>query len=157
MPFLQINEMNLAPTPPRAVAQGAGEVCALAISAVAIFVDASTLPPPPAPSQADASKLPGQQLGIIGKYVTIEVDVGADVGIVFGPTLASVNTTPPALATVGTLTAQAYTPVAGVCWRLKATDPPLRVYCQPGEDLFIGLVGSAAGVVRMYQSSAVGV
>lgn len=138
-------------SPPRAFAAlGApGQAVAFAVSAVATYVDLSA-----GFSQA-AKDL--QQSGQDPKsptrnYLTVSAD-GVDLGVIFGPTAASVTGgNVPVIATVGTLAAGVYTGAAGTCFKIP-NGTSVRFLPQPGVDLFLGIVASGNGTCRLYQSS----
>ena len=92
--------------------------------------------------------------GAVDSYLTIQAD-GADLGIIVGAALADVTGgNAPALATVGAVTANVY-PVAGVagcCLRIP-TGTSVRLKLDRNRDNFLGYVASAAGTMRLYQSS----
>lgn len=126
-----------------------GQVAALSVSTTAGAV--SLLP---GIAQAAVNRVTGDDpKQVTRNFVTIECDV--DLGVIFGPTLASVTTTNvPVIATVGSLVANVYTGAAGTCFVLYAKQP-LRILLQDsGMDIFMGFVASGAGIMRLYQSSS---
>lgn len=142
-------------SPPRASNQGLiGEVAAIAVSAVAGVLDVRTVA---AQVYSAASADGNQMLGLVGQYITIEAD-GADLGITFGPTLASVTGAHvPALAGVGTVNGSGvYTEANTVCYRIP-NGQERRFLLQKERDLFLGFVGSAAGTMRLFQSVPSGI
>jgi hypothetical protein len=100
---------------------------------------------------------PGMPQGLVGSYVTIFAD-GADLGIIVGQTLASVSGgAAPALAAVGTLSATGgYTGATGTCHRIPSGTSE-RYLTQIGQDNFLGVVASATGTCRVFQSSGYGI
>ena len=93
----------------------------------------------------NSSNTANSKPGFQGKYITLFAD-GADVGVIFGQTLASVTgANAPVLATTGV-------DVAGVCWRI-ANGGKESYLIAAGYDVFIGFVGSAGGVLRIAASS----
>jgi hypothetical protein len=105
--------------------------------------------------------------GVEQDYITIEAD-GQDLGIVFGPTLASVTgANVPSLTAYGSVDGNGiYTGVSGTCFRLFASNAIRVIPCngptpaasalKPNVyqgDQFMGLVMGATGTVRIYQSS----
>lgn len=98
----------------------------------------------------------GQAIGLVGSYITIYAD-GADLGIIIGATIASVSGgAAPNLAAKGSLGATGvYTPATGTCHRIPAGQER-RYLTQVGQDNFLGVVGSATGACRLYQSSGYG-
>ena len=65
-------------------------------------------------------------------------------------------TNAPVLATTGTVVSGAYVAVPGVCWRIPAGNER-RYLLQIGQDNYMGFVGSAAGIIRIAQSSGYGI
>lgn len=121
--------------PPRA-----GQCANVAVSTVAIAVDLR-LVGNQTPNLASATSKVGAQQ----RYVTIFAD-GADLGVIFGATLASISGgNVPALATLGTN-------VPGVCGRIP-NGQERSYYVAAGTDVFVGIVGSAAGFARITPSS----
>ena len=108
---------NLFLSPPRAA--GIGQVLAVSVSATASYVNLSTLFQPAAGGQSGAQTQgsSGVVVGVLDNYISIYAD-GAELGVVFGLTAAAVSgANAPALATVGSLSAGAYTPPATpACW-----------------------------------------
>lgn len=146
-------------SPPRAFAAAGvpGQLVVVAVSVAPGAIDLTKLLFGLAYNATSAQA--GQANGAVGNELTIESDTGADLGIIFGPTLGSVTgANAPVLATVGTLNASGiYTPVTGVCYRVFAGPTGVaRFLTAPTQDLFMGFVGSAAGVMRTYQSSVSG-
>ena len=145
-------------SPPRAytVAGVPGMLVVVAVSTVAAALDLTKLNFGLAYSATDARTAQGN-LGVVGNELTIWTDTGADLGIIVGPTLASVTgANVPVLATVGTVNANGiYTAVTGACFRVPAASS-VRFLTAPGQDLFLGFVGSAAGIARIFQSSVSG-
>lgn len=83
--------------------------------------------------------------GFVGQWVDIFAD-GTDVGIISGPTNASVSGgNVPALATTGT------PGTAGACWRIPSGT--FRSYYVKPDDLFLGVIGAASGNLRIAISS----
>lgn len=84
-------------------------------------------------------------------YIAIIADV--DVGIISGPTLASVSgANAPDISVTGSLSGNTYVGAAGACFVLPAGFG-MKFLAQKGLDQFLGIVGSEAGIVRMYQIS----
>jgi len=138
-------------SPPRAYhANGPeGQVAALAVSATAIAVDLT--------QGFSQGPYDGTKGGYRGpetptqNYLAIISDV--DVGVIFGPTLASISGgNAPAIATTGSLSSNAYVGAAGTCFVIPA-GTLMKFLLQPTLDKFVGIVGSEAGVVRLYQAS----
>jgi hypothetical protein len=125
-----------------------GQVAALAVDTTAIAVDLTA-----GFSQAAYN---GQVSGTgpataTRNYLAIISDV--NVGVIFGPTLASVSSgNAPAIATTGTLTGNTYTGAAGTCFVIPA-GTGMKFLLQAAHDKFVGIVGAASGVVRLYQIS----
>jgi L-cysteine desulfidase len=118
----------------------AAQCANLAVTTTAIAVDLR-LVGNQTPNMAAATGKVGTQQ----RFVTIYAD-GADLGVIFGPTSASVSgANVPALATVGTN-------VAGVCARIPVGQER-SYYVMAGTDVWVGVVGSAAGSVRITPSS----
>jgi hypothetical protein len=137
-------------TPPRAHGAISGEILALATSAVAASLNLGILFQQ-APNLAAAS---GSQLqGVVDQELTIFAET-SDLGVIFAPSQAAVTTgNAPVLATVGTVNgAGVYSAVAGTCYRIPAGQER-RVLTQRNVDLWLGFVASAAGVMRLFQSS----
>lgn len=125
------------------------QVAVLAVSATAITLDLTK-----GFSQAayTGTQGPTGPTSPVTNFLTIVSDV--DIGIVFGPTNASVSSAnAPVIATNGTLTGATYTGAAGTCFVIKANSQPTRFLPQAGLDNFLAIVGSGAGKVRIYQSS----
>lgn len=137
-----------AATPPRA--HGAalpGECVVLATGTVASYLELDTL-------FAAASPLVGNLNfpGAVNQFVEFFADT-ADLGIVFGPTAASVSSSnAPVLTQDGTVTTGAYTGHAGTCYRIVAGTSK-KWLLQLGVDLFVGFVGSTTGQLRLYVAS----
>lgn len=142
---------NLAVTPPRAYAAsgGQGQVAAFSVSASATYINLQLGISQGATNLAVSG---GSPLTPTRNYLTVYADT-ADLGVIFGATAAAVSGgNAPAIATVGTLSAGAYTPGAGTCFLIpKGTSQ--RFLLMAGVDLFLGVVGSGAGTCRLYQSS----
>lgn len=84
-------------------------------------------------------------------YIAIIADV--DIGIISGPTLASVSgANAPDISVTGTLSSNVYVGAVGTCFVLPAGFG-MKFLAQKGVDQFLGIVGSEAGIVRMYQVS----
>ena len=142
-------------SPPRAYRAAPGTagqvvVFAISIAPAVLSLSALTFGQVYTATSATASQING----VVGNYLTVLSDA-ADSGIVLGPTLASVTgANAPVLATVGTVDVNGiYAGAAGTCHRIFAGALGLRFLPQPGQDLFMGIVGSGAGTVRIYQSS----
>ena len=152
--FPQASRKNDNRTAPRAnTANGPqGQVAVLAVSAVAIAVDLSQ-----GVSQPSKNLLFSGQDPKTPTRNALSITSDVDIGIIFGPTLASVSGgNAPVIANNGTLTGNTYTGAAGTCWLVKAANgntDAVRFILQPGQDVFMGVVGSGAGKVRFYQSS----
>ena len=137
-------------TPPRAGINIVGEPAAFAVTTTAGALDLRSISNP-ATDLSNVNK--SQRNGAVGQYITIFAD-GADLGLVFGKTFASVSSANvPALATVGTVDGSTgvYTGVVKTCIRVPSgtfydVNPTT-------EDLFMGFVGSTTGVCRVWQSS----
>jgi hypothetical protein len=94
---------------------------------------------------ATQTTISGPQMGFLGGYVEFFAD-GTDVGIIFGPTAASVSSgNAPALATTGSAG------TAGVCARIPAGT--YRTFFLKGDDRFVGVVGAASGNLRISTAS----
>jgi hypothetical protein len=91
--------------------------------------------------------------GLTNNYITLFAD-GCDLGIIVGPSVASVASgAAPVLATVGSIGASGvYNAATGACYRIPSGTKE-RILLQPGLDLFLGVVASATGTLRLYQSS----
>ena len=140
--------------PPRASNKGqVGGMVAVAVTTGTGVIDLTKL-------LAQAKNLAtngGRQAGgVVGQFITIEAD-GADVGIVFGKAIADVTGgNAPSLTAVGTVDASGiYTDAAGICFRIPSGQN-ISVRPQLKTDLFLGFVGSAAGFLRIFQSSPPG-
>lgn len=141
---------TLAVTPPRAFASAGapGQAAAFAVSGTATYIDLSKGISQAALNLAQSGQDPKSPTR---NCVTVVADV--DLGVIFGSTAASVSgANAPALATVGTLSSGAYTGAAGTAFYIPAKTP-MRFLLQPGVDLVMGVVGSASGTCRLYQSS----
>lgn len=138
-------------SPPRAFqASGPeGQVAALAVSTTAIAVDLTQ-----GFSQGPYDGTKGSYKGPVSptqNYLAVISSV--DVGIIFGPTLASVTAgNVPAIATTGTLSSNAYVGTAGTCFVIPA-GTGMKFLLQQNLDKFVGIVGSGVGVVRLCQIS----
>lgn len=132
-------------SPPQA-GSGPGSVAVLATSATAIVVSVASIGTVTTPNINSAATMTS---GPMGQYLTVFADT-TDIGLSFGQTAVLAGT--PALATVGTLTGTTYTPAAGTCYRIPAGQYG-RYLLRPGLDLFVAIVSTGAGLVRMYQSS----
>jgi hypothetical protein len=158
MPLPEGARKNLAIQPPRAFVSGGGgqgQVAVLAVSATPIAIDLTRgFNPVYPPTTGLGSVAQGAKPLITTRnYLTISADTGADVGVIFGPSVAAVSGgNAPVLATTGSLVSNVYTGVAGTCWRIPAGTSQ-RFLCAQGVDNAVGIVGSGAGVVRIYQSS----
>ena len=144
-------------TPPRAfnAAGNPGQLAVIATSLTPGILDLSKLLFGLAYNATSAQA--AQVNGVVGNEVTIWTDAGSDLGIIVGPTAASVSgANAPVFATVGTVNASGiYTAVTGVCCRVPASSS-VRYITAPGQDIFLGFVGSAAGIMRVFQSSVSG-
>ena len=137
---------------------GPGLVAVVPLTAVAIVLNLAALFQSPTPNLYDASqKTRGQ---ILYAAFTLAMDTGADCGLISGPTQALVSgANVPLLTSVGTVSgAGVYTVAGKECWRIVGGAPPQRFVAQfdPTNKLgdnWLGLVGSAAGTLRIYQSS----
>ena len=133
---------------------GSGLVAVLAVSASPIILAMQPLFAPPA-HQGDAWSQPdntGVAKGVTDCYVTVFAD-GVDVGISCGLTASMVGGAyAPSLAAKGTVDSNGiYTANGGECWKVLAGTKERMLTTQL--DLFMGIVGSGAGFVRIYQSS----
>jgi hypothetical protein len=132
--------IDLAAPGASAAATGVGPVIALNAQQIGAYNMASL------PSSDPSSTAPTVQAlvnppGFIGHYVEFFAD-GADMGVIFGPTQASVSSANvPALATTGA----AGTP--GTCVRIPAGT--FRVFLIKGDDRWLGVVGAASGQLRI--------
>ncbi|AKU93369.1 hypothetical protein AKJ09_11515 [Labilithrix luteola] len=136
---------------PRAFAAAGvpGQVAVIAVSAAATYIDLTR-----GISQAKKDpQVSGQDpKSLTRNYLTIEADT-ADLGVVFGATSALVSGgNAPSLTASGTVASGVYTGAAGTCYVIKAGTKE-RFLLQASVDNFLGLVGSAAGNARIYQSS----
>lgn len=85
--------------------------------------------------------------GLVGKMVEVFADT-ADVGIIFGPTSASVTgSNKPVLATNGTNE-------AGICYRIPAG--AVRKWLITKQTQFCGYVATGAGQIRIFEASQYG-
>jgi hypothetical protein len=141
---------------PRAKSSEPGHVAVLAVSGTQEVLDLSTLGDPAYDgSNANTAQIPG---GAINQYITLYAD-GADVGIIFGAAKADVTgANKPVLATTGTVDGNGvYSPAAGTCFVVKS-GTYLRIFARglsqaSRPDRFMGIVGSGAGKLRIYQSN----
>jgi hypothetical protein len=137
---------------------GPGLVAVIAITTTAASLNLSALFQSPTPNLYDASqKTRGQ---ILYSAFTLASDSGADCGIITGPTQAIVTgSNVPLLTAAGAVSgAGVYTISGKECWRIVGGAPPQRFVAQfdPTNkigDNWLGFVGSAAGFLRIYQSS----
>ena len=138
-------------------AVGSGLVAVIAVSTTPIGLAMRPLYAPPA-NQADAwsqADSDGVGKGVVDCYVSIFAE-GVDIGVTFGQTAAQVSVSyAPNLAAVGSVSNGLYTPNGGECWRIPAGMQ--KRWLTQQLDLFMGIVGSGAGIVRIYQSSPHGV
>lgn len=151
--YPKTSKLNQFVTPPRAGAV-VGAPAVLTLGVAALFVDLRTIN---AQTYSAAFAALAQQAGIIGNYLTLLAD-GADAYVIFGPTQASVTgANAPVIATAGVVNGGtgAYTAVAGTCWKIPS-GTSIRPITAPGVDLFMGYIGSAAALLRLYQSSPAG-
>lgn len=125
-----------------------GQVVAITVSITAAVLSLVT-----GVSQAPFDRTLGNDPKQLSRnFVTIECDV--DIGVIFSTLIADVTgTNVPAIATVGTVDAVGTYTAAKTCFVIYAKQPT-RILLQEGADLFMGFVGSAAGTMRLYQSSA---
>ena len=125
-----------------------GQVVAITVSSTADYINLQT-----GISQATYDAQVGADpKSITRNYVTIECDV--DLGIIFGATAVLVTSgNVPAIGTVGTVSAGAYSPAAKTCMVVYAKTP-MRFLLQAGVDNFLGFVGASSGTMRLYQSSS---
>ena len=140
-----------------------GSVLVLAVSVVAISIDLANAGAPATESAGFAGNLPNaggrseansqtggggaaapsalQPQGYAGHWIDIFADA-ADLGIISGPTLASVTGgNVPALATVGNAG------TAGTCMRLASGSK--TPYWVTPDDRFLGVVGAGNGFIRI--------
>lgn len=153
----QSMRQNWSVSPPRAHQSPVvvGESMVLATSTTASALDLGSAPVPSPPTSGGSAQS-SQLQGAVGHYITVFADT-ADVGLIFGPSLASVTAgNAPALASNGSVTSGVYTPGTGTCHRIPAGQER-RFQLLMGQDRFMGFVGSAAGQMRVYQSSPSGV
>jgi hypothetical protein len=134
----------------------AGQVVAALVSPVAQYLNLKLVTNENRVYDASVDGLAGQNRngpGVINNYVTLFAD-GCDLGIILGPTVASVaDGAAPVLATKGSIGASGvYQSATGVCYRIPSGTKE-RLLLQPGIDLFLGVVASATGTLRLYQSS----
>jgi hypothetical protein len=162
-----------ASTPPRSVSLSSGQapytptantgpglIAVIATSTVAAALDLTQLFAPPYNSSQGSQQSPG----LPGNMISIFADT-TDVGLLFGPTLASVTgANVPALAAAGTVNASGiYTLSGKECWRiatgtlqrflLGATQKKAADGTVFGGDNFLGFVSTGAGLIRVFQSS----
>lgn len=157
-------------SPPRAAQLGVpGGIIAITVSTTASYIELDTLFPQ-LPSAGVSNTVPAtnsaytsQLNGACDQFISITA-TSATVGVVFGPTAASVTTAgslynAPALAVVGTVSGGAYTlPAASsgspgiVCLPIPA-GTTVRFRITSYQDKFMGFVGSGAGTLYLYQSS----
>ncbi len=142
-------------TPPRAFGPTGpcGQVAAFNVSSLGAVVDLAklTFGLPFNLSAAQAA-----QLGVMESYVTIFADA-VDMGLITGPTVASVASTTgaPLLTAIGTVSGSGtYTQATGTCFRVPA-GTSVSYLMQKTQDLFLGLVcaSGSTGIARVYQSS----
>lgn len=151
----------------------AGQVVAALVSAVPQYLNLQLVTQANRVYDASVDGLAGQNRngpGVVNNYVTLYAD-GCDLGIVLGPTAFSVGGATgaafsptgvatggvtgalPDLSAKGTVTPSGiYNAATGACWRIPSGTKE-RFLMQPGQDLFLGVVGSATGTLRLYQSS----
>ena len=99
----------------------------------------------------------GMPSGLTGVDVTILAD-GQDLGVIFGPTLASISgPNAPLLTAVGALTNGVYANAIQTCHRIPSGQER-RYNTQQGIDLWVGIVAATStGFVRIFQSSPNGI
>ena len=142
-------------TPPRSFGSGPGEIFCVATSTTASALDVRSLGLVAANQGTGAGRNAAiGRVGALGSFISIYAD-GADLGIITGPTYASVTgANAPNLANVGTVNgAGIYTNVAGVCGHVPVSTF-LECNLEAGYDIFIGFVAGAAGKIRIYQNSS---
>ena len=154
-------------TPPRAFDPSAGpfgQEVVFSVTTVAQVLDFTKLcfnayyDPTNAQTNAGLGAPPKGPLGATGSFFTLLTD-GPDLGFIAGRTLASVSgANAPNLSATGTLNSDGtYLGTQGVCHRLSILDGYRHRYrLQIGVDNFLGIVGSASGLVRLYVSSEAG-
>jgi len=137
---------------------GPGLVAVISLTTTAIQLNLSALFQSPTPNLYDASQKVRSQ--ILFAAFSLAMDTGADCGVISGPTQALVSgANVPLLTSSGTVSgAGVYTVAGKECWRIVGGAPPQRFVAQfdPTNkigDNWLGLVGSAAGLLRIYQSS----
>ena len=141
-------------TPPRAYASAPGpigEPVVLAVSGTPGALDLRSFSQPAYNIQQASTQ---NRQGAVGNYLNLYAET-ADLGLIFGVSFASVTgANAPVLATVGTVSGVTgvYTSAVGVCIRIPA-GTIYEFVPQEGVDLFMGFVGSVAGIVRLWQSS----
>jgi hypothetical protein len=147
----------LVTTPPRVAAQ-IGQAGAVTVSATAGVLSLAAYSQQPEGGAGTAQTIGANslQFGVTWSELSIYA-LTASLGIVFGPTIASVTgANAPAIATVGTLNGSGiYTPPASsipVAWPIAAGTWQ-RFLIQGTQDLFMGFVASGAGTMYWYQSS----
>ena len=101
----------------------------------------------------------GQPNGVTNQRIEIYADTSS-LGIIFGPTVASVSTSPPIIADYGSLTAGIYTANGSnaECMVIPAATYRqfnLQASISAGiGDLYLGFVASGSGLLRLYQCNS---
>lgn len=158
-------------SPPRAAQLGVpGGVVSITVSTTASYIELDTLFPQLPSAGVSASVAASnnaymtQQNGCCDQFISVYA-ASATIGIIFGPTAASVTTAgslynAPNLSVVGTVSSGAYTlPAAssgspGIsCLPIPPGIAPIRFRITTLQDKFMGFVGSGAGILYLYQSS----
>jgi hypothetical protein len=142
-------------TPPRAHPSAAsavtiGEIVVLAVSVTPIVINLGNLL---LPAYNISSAQASNQAGACGNYWTLYSD-GADLGVITSTIIGDVTgANAPVFTTNATVNASGIVAsVVGQCWRIPAGRTTDYLF-QPGQDLFMGIVASGNGQVRLYQSS----
>jgi len=137
---------NYGPTGP------VGQVLVATVSPTAQYLNLQLVVNPPPFSLANS--LQGQirpnAPGLTENFITIYAD-GFDLGVVVG--ISADDVSGASLTAKGTITASGtYQGATGVVWRIPSGSQE-RFLMQPGQDKFLGVVGSVTGTIRLYQSS----
>lgn len=135
----------------------AGQVASFAVTTSAMVIDLASIggPSPGNPENAKVNAQDPAVQGVLNAYITIYAD-GADVGIIASDTFAKVSGgNAPSLAAAGTVNSGTgvYAPSTGECYRLvNGQSHDAR---PTAATRYLGIVGAAAGSVRISLSSPV--
>jgi hypothetical protein len=124
-----------------------GEEVVFGVSTTPVTINLKVLVQTPYDASQEQSSQPA---GVLDNYITIFAD-GADIGIVVGISQLLVGTV--SLSAQGTVSATGgYSGATGVCHRIPA-GAERRYLMQNSQDNWLGVVGSATGTVRLFQSN----